>query len=52
MSEGALWLADLYRVEIRRVGRQVDELAVSNFDQLPYPPGPVGSEVVHYHNPI
>ncbi len=52
LSEDALDLREsfLYRVEIRKVGRQVDELAVSIFDQLPYPPGPVGSEVVHYHN--
>src|SRR5215210_3540829 len=40
----------LYGVEIRRVGRQVDELASPPLDELPYLLRPVSSEVVHHHN--
>src|SRR3712207_6477594 len=40
----------LYRVEIRRVGRQVDEKAAPLLDELPYPLGPVSPEVVHNHD--
>src|SRR3712207_1808339 len=40
----------LYRVEVRRVGRQVDELAAPRLDQPPYPLGPVCPEIVHHHN--
>src|SRR5829696_2704558 len=36
----------LCRVEVRRVGRQVDELAAPRLDQLPYPLGPVCPEGV------
>ena len=50
MSEGALWLADLYRIEVRRVGRQVEDLCARSLDQLPYPLALVGGEVVHHHH--
>src|SRR3712207_2893430 len=36
---------------VRRVGRQVQKLAASLFDQLSYPIGLVCRQVVHHHNP-
>src|SRR5215203_3686832 len=39
----------LDRVVVRRVRRQVDELAASLLDELPYPPGSMCSEVIHDH---
>src|SRR5918994_4673725 len=38
-----------YGVEIRRVGRQLDELTPSALDELLYPPRAVCSESVHHH---
>ena len=35
-----------YRIEVRRVGRQVDQLATPPFDQLPHLSRFVGGEVV------
>src|SRR3712207_3884768 len=40
----------LNRVEIRRVGWQVDELATSLLDQLSYPLSLVGAQVVHHNH--
>ena len=47
-----LYLAEsfLYRIEIRRVGRQVDQLATPLLDQLPHSGRFVCGEVVHDHH--
>ncbi len=52
LPEKVLYLREgfLYRVEIRRVGGQVDELASAPFDEIPNPLWPMGSEVVHHYN--
>jgi hypothetical protein len=50
VSEGALWLADLYGVEVRRVGGHEHQLRSPGLDEIPYPLGPVRPEVVHHHN--
>ena len=39
-----------YGVEVRRVGRQVQQLAVPLLDQLLDPFALVGAEVVHHHH--
>src|SRR5215213_10610314 len=39
-----------YRVEVRRVGGQVDQLATPPFDQLPHPCRFVGGKIVHDHD--
>src|SRR5688500_7527847 len=51
-SEVALELTEglLYGVEVRRVGRQVDQLASLALDQLPYPLSLVRAQVVHHHH--
>jgi hypothetical protein len=38
-----------YRVEVRRVGRQEQEFAVSSLDQLTHPSALVGAEVVEHY---
>ena len=48
--EGALWLADLYRVHIWRVGGQECQLDSLLFDEFPYPLGAVGSESIEHHD--
>ena len=50
MFKGALWLADLYGIEVRGVGRQVDELAAPLLDQLSNPRAIVRREIVHPHH--
>src|SRR3712207_7773831 len=40
----------LYGVEVRRVGRQVDQLASLALDQLPDPLSLVRAQVVHHHH--
>jgi hypothetical protein len=47
--EGALWLADLYGVEARRIGWQVEQFATSALDEFPHPRAFVSAEVVHHH---
>src|SRR5215203_4238830 len=37
-------------VQVRRVGWQVDELASPLFYEIPHPPWPVRSEIVHHHD--
>jgi hypothetical protein len=37
-------------IQVRRVGWQVDELASPLFYEIPHPPWPVRSEIVHHHN--
>src|SRR5215213_5202278 len=39
-----------YRVEVRRVGGQVDQLATPPFDQLPHPCRFVAGKIVHDHD--
>src|SRR5215213_4443335 len=50
-SQIALELAEglLYGIEVRRIGRQVDELASPPFDQFFNPLPLVGAQVVHHH---
>jgi hypothetical protein len=50
VSEGALWLADLYGIQIRRVGRHEHQLRSPRLDELPYLLGPVRPQVVHHHH--
>ena len=46
VSEGVLWVADLYAVVVR----QAQELPPSPFDELPYSLSLVGGQVVHHHH--
>jgi hypothetical protein len=50
VSEGALWLADLYGVVVRRVAGKEPQLASSPFDEVPNPFALVHREVVHEHD--
>jgi hypothetical protein len=38
------------RIEVRRVGRQVQKLTTPPFDELSYPTSFVSREVVHHHD--
>jgi hypothetical protein len=48
--EGALWLADLDGIEVRRVGRQVQQLAAYLFDQIHCHTALMRGEIVHNDN--
>ena len=48
MFEGALWLADIERIQIRRVGRQVQSLAPAVLDELLDPLPLMSRKVVHH----
>src|SRR3954465_9065865 len=40
----------LYRIEVRRVGRQVEDPCARSLDQFPHHLALVGGEVVHHHH--